>query len=108
MLLCASQEFRGKIKHLNSYVQEFWQGWQESYRGYSTSPKSPPLTSFKGLYTVTVGAPYFAFGNFGLYFRPGSCILDERCYIVGLITMHMVKLKTADIGLTAIYTGMRG
>src|SRR5258707_5530748 len=30
MLLCASQEFREKIKLLNTYVQEFWQGWQES------------------------------------------------------------------------------
>jgi hypothetical protein len=57
---------------------------------------------------MAVCATHFAFSDFGLYFRPGSCILDERCYIVGLITMHMVKLKTADIGLTAIYTGMRG
>lgn len=74
----------------------------------SISSKSPPFPSLESLDTMAVCATHFAFSDFGLYFRPGSCILDERCYIVGLITTHTVKLKTADIDLTAIYTGMRG
>jgi len=79
-----------------------------AYSFSSTSPKSPPFTSLKSLSTVTVGTAHLAFGDFGLYSRPRSCIFNERCYITGLITTHMIKLKTSDISFTAIDTRMRG
>ncbi len=70
------------------------------------SPKPPPLAPLKGFETVAIGAAYFAFGYFRLDAGPSTALREQVGYLICFVAAYMVEFEDADVGVTAIDTGM--
>jgi hypothetical protein len=69
---------------------------------------TPPTTALIRLDAVAINAPDLAFGYFSFYGLPGSSAIDHSRYTGSFVPSHMVKLKTAYVGLTTINAYMFG
>jgi hypothetical protein len=69
---------------------------------------TPPTATLIRLDAVAINAPDLAFGYFIFYGLPGSSAIDHFRYTGNFVPSHMIKLKTAYVGLTTINTYMFG
>ncbi len=61
-----------------------------------------PAAALISLDAMAIDASDLAFGYFGFYGLPGSSTIDHFRYASGFVTLHVVKLKAAYVGLPTI------